>query len=102
MKIIVRKQGDRKTEELIRNSAENWYYMVVSHHKEAYRVSQHAISMGLNIPFPITYDDFLNHRYYGKGILGFLIDDVDSLLYFISGAVPIYAISLTEITDIQL
>lgn len=49
-----------------------------------------------NLPHPITFDDFINKRYYEKNINAFLIDDADLLLQYISKGVKIYAVSFNK------
>ena len=56
-------------------------------------ISAMAREQNLDIPFPITYHEFLEGRY-GMWISGFLIDDADELLRQISRA-PITAITMT-------
>ncbi len=96
MIIIHRPRLAGKTMELIRASAHYWHYIVCENMKEASRICNAAEQMGLKIPQPITYDEFINKRYHGRGIKGFLIDNVDLLLQVLSPGVPIAGISLTE------
>jgi hypothetical protein len=50
------------------------------------------MQMGLNIPLPITYDEFIQKRY-GRNISGFLIDNLDLFLKHLSN-VPINAVTM--------
>ena len=88
MRIIEFGRGAGKTYQLITKAAENNAYIVCRNRKEAERIFQAALDRGLDINFPITFEEFANKRYYGAGIKKFMIDDVDILLEHLSG-VPI-------------
>lgn len=96
MQIILRKKQMGKTAELIRMSAETLAYIVVPTKNDASKVSQMAKEMGLDIPFPLSFDEFIRGQYYGKNIKGFLIDNADMLLQYMSKGVAIKAISLND------
>jgi hypothetical protein len=97
MKIIIKPTGQGKTTELIKISAEKHFHIVCHSKKECERISNSAQSMKLDIPYPITFNEFLEANYYGKGIRkGFLIDNADMLLRSISRGVPIQAITLNQ------
>ncbi len=96
MQIISRKRRMGKTTELIRMSAETFAYIVVPTKNDASKVSQMAREMGLDIPFPLSFDEFIRGQYYGKNIKGFLIDNADMLLQYMSKGVAIKAISLND------
>jgi hypothetical protein len=84
-----------KTTELIRLSAETGGYIVCLNMDEASRIQFQSQEMGLKIPFPITFDEFKSHQYYGRGIKGFLIDNADMLLKSMS-SVPVLAITMSN------
>lgn len=84
MKLITEPKGSGKTYQLIMESATNGDYIVCHSSKEAERIFSIANEHKLNIPFPLTYDEFINKRYYSKGIKGILIDNVDILLDYMS------------------
>ena len=88
MRIIEFGRGAGKTYQLITKAAENNAYIVCRDRKEAERIFQAALDRGLDINFPITFEEFANKKYYGAGIKKFMIDDVDILLEHLSG-VPI-------------
>ena len=96
MQIILRKRQMGKTTELIRMSAETFAYIVVPTKNDASRVFQMAKKMGLDIPFPLSFDEFIRGQYHGKNIKGFLIDNADMLLQYMSKGVAIKAISLND------
>lgn len=92
MNVIYKEKRSGKTNELIKLSEETGYTIVCSNLKEALINSKKGI-----IPFPITFDDFINKNYYGKGIKGFLIDDVDHLLRYLTDyIIPIGCITITK------
>lgn len=87
-----RQQG--KTTALIDLAHEHGGYIVVRSKSMAGEVADMARKMERNIAFPLTYEEFLNKRYYGKGISKFWIDDADALLQSLT-SVPIEGITLT-------
>jgi hypothetical protein len=94
MEKIIMKRGYGKTTQLIKKSAETKNYIVCRNSDEAREIQCKAMKLGLDIPFPITYTEFIEKKYCGKNINGFLIDNVDILLEFISN-VPVNAITLS-------
>jgi hydrogenase maturation factor len=80
MKTYIISRGKGKTTKLIAESAKTGDYIICHCSFEAKRIQKEAQDMGLKIPLPITYNDFLEKRYYGKGISGFLIDNADMFL----------------------
>lgn len=89
------KKGEGKTDELIKLSAKNGGYIVCRSMTLSEGILYRAKQLGLRIPMPITYEEFINKRYLGRGIKSFLIDDVDVLLQYMT-KVTISAITLTE------
>lgn len=94
MRIISRPRGAGKTTDLIKRSAASWLYIVTFNHQEACRIRDQAEKMGLNIPFPLTIDEWINGEYDGHGVKGLLLDNAEKLLQYIS-RVPIEAITMT-------
>ena len=94
MEKIILERGEGKTTELIKKSAEAGHYIVCFSIDEASRISAEARSMDLEIPLPITYREFIEGRYSSRNIKGFLIDNADLLIEFIS-QVPVTAITMT-------
>ena len=95
MEIIYRSRGQGKTTDLIKMSAKNGYCLVCSTMNQVQWVWNHARAHDLDIPFPITFGEFINHQYHGKGVKGFLIDDADQLLQYMS-SVPVFAVAMTD------
>ena len=100
MKIIYKERNGGKTTELIKLSHETKHYIVCSKHDEAICLFNEAKEMGYDIPQPITYYEFVNGKY-GEFVGGFLIDNVECLLEYIS-KVPITAITLTKNEGLNL
>jgi hypothetical protein len=98
MLIILDKRKSGKTNRLIKMSADTGYYIVCPTIAEASLIFSKAQKQGLDIPFPISYNEFITRDYYGKGIKGFLIDDADRLLARLTD-LPIGAITLTQDGD---
>jgi hypothetical protein len=95
MKIILAR-GHGKTIDAIRIAAEDGLYIVCIDRNEAGRVFSCSREFGLDIPFPITFSEFLEGRFSGKGIKGFVIDNADQLLAYIARGVPVAAITMTK------
>lgn len=87
-----RQQG--KTTQLIKIAAENGGYIVCRSKHECGRINDMAHAMGVRIAFPLTYQEFIEKRYHGKGISRFYIDDADVLLQSLT-EVPIEVVTFT-------
>lgn len=95
MEIIVQNRNTGKTTQLIQMAAKHWYYIICINSSHADSISMQAQSMGLKIPYPITYYAFDENRYHRDGIKGFLFDDLD--LYIQSKSqVSIKAVTLSN------
>ncbi len=98
MKIIYKDRGEGKTTDLIKLSAERGGYIVCRNIDEASNIAYMANVLKLNIPHPITYDEFINKRY-GE-IKEFYIDNVENLLLYMSRT-PIHTITLTKEEEVD-
>ena len=94
MKVILKARNAGKTIELIKLSAKNGGYIICRSMEEASGIQKTAIKMGLSIPFPISWDEFIKKRYYAKGIKSFLIDNADDLLQELCKNIKLEAITL--------
>jgi hypothetical protein len=99
MRIIHKKRQTGKTTELIKEAAKKDLYMVCMNKDTVNRVVEEAVRMDLHINYPLTFSEFFNHRFNGRGIKGFLIDDADMLIKEMSKGVPIEAIVINRIKD---
>lgn len=95
MHILVGERATGKTSQLIKIAAENGGYIVCRSKMMAGEINNMAHKMELRIAFPLTYEEFLQRRYFGKGISKFYIDDADALLQSMT-EVPIEIITLTQ------
>lgn len=95
MKVICRPRQMGKTYDLIKRCASEGGYIVCCAHKEVDKVYNMAKCMNLNIPFPITYTEFILGHYPPAGVKKFHIDNLDLCLQMYS-KVPISTITLTS------
>lgn len=93
MEIIIMNRGHGKTYQLIKKSASSGDYIVCHNQNECSRIAAEAQEMKMKIPFPITYQEFMDKHYYGKWISGFLIDNIEMFLQTLT-EVPINVITL--------
>ena len=94
MKIILGVRGSGKTTRLIQESSKTGYYIITRNKNSASWIFEQSTKMKLEIPFPLTYQEFFDKQYYGKRIDGFLIDELESFLMYVS-KVPIRTVTLT-------
>ncbi|HMR88488.1 MAG TPA: hypothetical protein PKD51_10055 [Saprospiraceae bacterium] len=93
MQKIIMQRGHGKTTQLIKISAKSGDYIVCHKLDEANRIQNEAQQMGYKIPLPITYDEFVQKRYFDKNISGFLIDNLEMFLQHLS-SVPVNAVTM--------
>lgn len=99
IEIIARPRGCGKTTELIKISARTGDYIISPCRSTVIRTMEMAEKMELKIPKPFTYEEFLSESWRGLDINGFLIDDLDLLLYrLLELSKPIHAISISAFT----
>jgi len=91
MKRIITSRGGGKTRRLIQISSDTNNYIVAFNPHD---VADQANKMNVNIPFPLTYDEFLNGQYNESGINGVLIDNAEMLIQHMS-KVPVKAVSIS-------
>lgn len=96
MKVILKPRQSGKTTEIIKEAAKDFSYIVCEDPDRCQKISAMAKGLDLDIPFPITYREFIDGRFYGNGVRGFVIDNTDSLLRQIARGVSIGAISITQ------
>lgn len=100
MRKILRARQTGRTDELIKLCAEDEArgevcYIVCMDQQEASRIFQRSQELELNIGFPVTFDEFLDHQYAARNIHHFYIDNADYLLRVLS-KVDIRAITMEE------
>jgi len=89
MNILAMPRRSGKTQTLIALCAAQNGYIICRSKRDAVRIMNQAEHMNVVINMPITYSEFLNKEYYGKGIRVFMIDDVDELLQYLSDGIQI-------------
>ncbi len=94
MKVYRSGRRSGKTTDLIKESARGGGYIVCANLNEVSRIMSVARDMKKDIPMPISFYEFLNKKYYSKGIKSFLIDDADELLQSLTD-VEIDSITIT-------
>lgn len=85
MRVIAGGRKSSRTTRLIEMSAQaaldgKVSYIVCASHEQARSIFQKAKEMSLDIPFPISYLDFMNRSYGKHHTDSFLIDNADHLL----------------------
>lgn len=70
-------RGSGKTAKLIKAAAAEKAYIVCANTQHLHSIMSQARYLGVDINFPITMDEFINRRYYAKGIRSFMFDDIE-------------------------
>lgn len=96
MKKIIKPRGKGKTTELIKLSAKTNTYILVANRMRQIAVAKLAHSMNIDIPYPVTVEDYMRTHFRGSFIKNILIDDADAVLQSIFNTVVIDAITITE------
>ena len=96
MDIIIKPCRAGKTTAIIRSAAKHFSYIVCINKREADRVFAQAKDMGLDIPQPITCQQFVNRQWHSGGIKSFVFDNADMLLQQMAGRVPVRAMSINS------
>lgn len=104
MDLIYKPRMSGKTTELIQRAAKDWLYIVCLNRREVERVAEEASRMGQDIPFPITFKEFVRGEFSSKHgrIKGFLIDNVDVMLAHAARGVPVVAVTMTLEEPVKL
>ena len=95
MKLFIGKRRTGKTTKVIKLAAKEFAYIVCIDQREVDRVWEESHKMKLDIPFPITFNDFLHGQYSPHGVKALIIDNADMLLQKMSRS-PLLAISMTR------
>lgn len=96
MEVICRSRQAGKTHDLIKRCYEEGGYIVCASRREADRVHGVAEQMGLDVPQPITFLEFVQQKYHPEGVKKFHIDNVDMCVQMIS-KVPVSTVTLTGV-----
>ena len=87
MKIICGKRGKGKTSELIKLCYKsnlipnNLTYILCPTRGDCVYISKMARDLNLNIPFPVSINEFMQSKWAGTFIKNFLVDDIDRCLF---------------------
>lgn len=84
MKVVVLPRGRGKTSSLLAVSSEKGLRIVCFSVRECRRLYHLSNRNQIEIPFPITYYEFVTRRYHGNG-KGFCIDNFDLFIEYIFG-----------------
>lgn len=95
IKLIAQPVRHGKTMDAIRIAAETGAYLIVIDQREAKRVAELAQVMGLNIRYPVTFDEFERHRMRGSHVRKVVIDNADEFLRRMFGGLTIEAATWT-------
>jgi len=98
MKVIHWPRASGRTTKVIKESAEHKYHIICMNMNERSRIVEEAERMGLEIPKPITFHEFIEWkgRLAGLRPKGFLIDNADFLLQQMARDIPIKTIVITD------
>lgn len=96
MKKIYREPRTGKTTDLIEMCANLGGHIVCMDKIRAEQTFEMARDFGFNIPYPITFDEFLSGKY--KGVKKFYIDNADQLLKKLAKGVWVEAIVMDDTT----
>lgn len=97
MELIIRGRGNGKTTELIKRSAATQTYILTVNKQRARAVFLQAREMGLDIPYPVTIDEYFStHGFAGSFIKSVYVDDADEVLKRTFYRVNIEAVTMTD------
>lgn len=85
-----------RTTELIGMSAARRFYIVTLTHQRARFIAEQASLRGLDIPFPMTYEEWASGHFNARGCKGFLFDDLDEWLRSKSKLAEVGAVVIAE------
>jgi hypothetical protein len=96
--IIVGSRGSGKSTALLKQSAEEQIYILTGTRSQAQCLYNQAREMGLNIPFPVCWDEYMKGHFQGTSIQedGVLIDEASHLLSRVLKGIPIKTVTWTK------
>lgn len=97
MNKIIKGRRQGKTTELIKRSAETRTYILVANRQRVEQVFNQAQSMGLNIPYPVTVEEYMRSGFRGSFINSILIDDADDVLSQVFSNVRIETLTMSDV-----
>lgn len=99
IEVIYKKPREGKTTELIKRCAENGGYIVSATQTRAKFVFRFAKDLGYKIPYPLTFDELLEKRYYPQGVKKIYIDDTMELIQKIARGLEVEAVAIDDLSD---
>lgn len=93
MKIICKPRRAGKTTHIIHLAAEHDSYIVCISRSECERVAAQAESIGVNIRFPVTMEEFISWQQQAREAKSFIIDNIDAIISKMAKGTPVIAIS---------
>ena len=96
MKILNLDRRKGKTTELIKLSNEKWLYIICLDRQRAEHISNMAMDMKLDIPFPITMRELPLRSNFIKEVL---IDDMEDILSCLIQKPVLYATTSCEVVN---
>lgn len=97
MRLYIGPRAAGKTTELISLCEEMPGTVIVATNKAAAEnIGWMAMALGKTIPEPITFKEFVDRKWVGRKITGFIFDDLDRALQIMAGSREVLAASITE------
>jgi hypothetical protein len=104
--LILGSRRSGKTLELIKRSARDGIYILTTTKQRAGELFRYAQSIGFDIPFPVTLEDFHRTRFHGSCIErdGLYIDQADDIIHQMFSGINLKAVTWTkyEFTDLDV
>lgn len=98
--IIYKKPREGKTTELIKRCAENGGYIVCATSMRVRHTYEMAKDLGYKIPYPLTFDELLEKRYYPQGVKKVYIDDAMELIQKNANGLEVEAVAIDDLSDV--
>lgn len=99
IEVIYKKPREGKTTELIKRCAENGGYIVCATSMRARHAYEMAKELGYKIPYPLTFDELLEKRYYPQGVKKIYIDDAIELIQKIVKGLDVESVAIDDLSD---
>ena len=96
MEKIILPKGAGKTTKLIQMSHDTWTYILVANEKRQKYLATFAKELGINIPYPVTLENYMGAGFRNSSIKKILIDDADDVLRTLFGNLEIVAITMRQ------
>lgn len=101
MNLTIMPRNTGKTRNLLEKSALTGDTIVCANLKMVEHLKEYALKLQLVIPEPISYSRLIGTGLRGKRFNGFMIDDLDCFLLYITNGMPITEMTATNIKIIN-